>query len=498
MATNFLAPNQSDDPLGTQDPSVLPMRTGNVSFDTAVRNARERSNNPQQTRPDEPQRARNTSTSRRTSFQVRNSVDPGPLSDYIDSDQFRVVPTDISYNEMNEMMQDGTIPIPGPEMEIPDIVPIEIDTSRSRQALEDYAEAKIQAAKQGSDTSRAAARAANTRFLTTALGQNLAQLTSGTAMPNRTQQARAQAQGNINRVIEDTQRAQQVQAIAPTEAEMRQAELQRQEDVQNQEARQDAEIRQTDYRNQQDQQRAENRQRYSSAVLDSARADRNASREALLAESTRRSIGDNSPNRAREEQAITADIENTQRAYQDLSRIAQAINTTQQMTNDLTATGVSVEAVKETYGITDDNQAQRLKQEIDNYLRTDVANPDIGGYRYLDRAQQQLREKRNELEQRIVDLQSDRSRAMERTDRNERVSPSVQVPNVNDASASGESPYRNTPRVQDDNQPGPTSRSDGSTRQTPETVAQPRNGNEESEESSGRDHVDFGGRTMDM
>lgn len=127
---------------------------------------------------------------------------------------------------LNEMMGKAGDMVPQVNFtEEDELQGIELDLSQINDAIDEFAKAKVQAAKQGARTGRVTARNANVQMLTNALGPGLVQALTGVKQPSFQpgNQQRA-AQSAQQQYAQQIQRAEETEATAGAQAQMQKAE----------------------------------------------------------------------------------------------------------------------------------------------------------------------------------------------------------------------------------------------------------------------------------
>lgn len=103
---------------------------------------------------------------------------------------------------------------------------LQVDTSQIKDAIDQFAKAKVNAAKQGALTGKRTADLANQQLLSNALTSGLFQAVTGQGAPaNQFQQRGAAADRSMRELAAQQQRAQEVQAMAPAEAAQQKAQV---------------------------------------------------------------------------------------------------------------------------------------------------------------------------------------------------------------------------------------------------------------------------------
>lgn len=157
----------------------------------------------------------------------------GPRSDFVRDATKDVVLMDpgASQEEMQRVMSEGKIPVPQSDLSnVEKFQEIDVDFSRSKEAVRNFADAKVQAAKKGALASQVGAENANTRLMANALGPGLFQALSGVQQPtNQQSNFNAQAARRVEEAEKAKKQAEQTAELAPARAEQQVAELDRQE-----------------------------------------------------------------------------------------------------------------------------------------------------------------------------------------------------------------------------------------------------------------------------
>jgi hypothetical protein len=163
--------------------------------------------------------------------------------------------------ERQQMLDNGRVPYVTPVAETEEYQPIDLDLSSQKDAVREFAEAKVQAAKKGVETGRKNVRAANARLLANAFGPGLFQALTGTEQPTNqtTNYARSarkagrelrQAEQQVGRAEELTSAKanQQIASIEIDEA-LRQAEDKRKVQQLNNQLRQSKQAARAEFYN---------------------------------------------------------------------------------------------------------------------------------------------------------------------------------------------------------------------------------------------------------
>jgi hypothetical protein len=288
-----------------------------------------------------------------------------------------------------------------PKLNYPELQPIQLDLSRSKEAVEEFAEAKVQAAKQGSLMSRAGAEAANTRLLLNALGPTVTQLISGTQQP-------ASQQMNMNRAAARSLRnyrqqlaqQQRVQRLAPAQADVKQAEMSAQEQRFNQQQRRQTTMQQFNIDQTEARQELRDDQRVDQQLLSDAQRRQNLASEAALSQiQNRQSMRVAAARRDQKQQEAAQYGQQYIDAMDDYIEEIQVINKLKARLNDLNP-GIAGEELSDE----EQQELDRLKNVISQHTGVETPQSIIPG-EGLSKAIEQLNSRANSLRQ---DLEQNR------------------------------------------------------------------------------------------
>lgn len=137
-----------------------------------------------------------------------------------------------SEERRRELSEQGKIPIAGPNPSFEEFEPIDIDFSGQKDALREFAQAKINAAKKGAKTGRKNVAAANSRLLANAFGPGLFQAISGVQQPTNQTTNYAASAARAGREARQAQlEAEQTEALAEAEVGKQIAQLNEEERI---------------------------------------------------------------------------------------------------------------------------------------------------------------------------------------------------------------------------------------------------------------------------
>ncbi|MCS3661810.1 hypothetical protein [Salinibacter ruber] len=293
---------------------------------------------------------------------------PGAMSDYIQDASGDVVklPPGASDEQIQAVLDSGKRPVISQDLSgVEKFEEIDVDFSRSKEAVRDFADAKVKAAKKGALASRVGAENANTRLMANALGPGLFQALTGTQQPtNRGRNLSAAADRSVRKARQAQSQAQQTAELAPAEAERRVAQIDRQERQKQRQS--DRQTQQLNNQQERELQKAQTdaQMRYVNSVYGMAQEERQRERKRLLREQKRRL--ENAPNINRNQIQTVQDLtRNMNSLADDMRRLGNAASV---LRNPDEYTEQEVESTKQTlandFTIVDGNPLSMGNQKL--------------------------------------------------------------------------------------------------------------------------------------
>jgi hypothetical protein len=261
----------------------------------------------------------------------QSSTYPGAMSDYVEDASGDVVklPPGASDEQIQAVLDSGKRPVISQDLSgVEKFEEIDVDFSRSKEAVRDFADAKVKAAKKGALASRVGAENANTRLMANALGPGLFQALTATQQPtNRGRNLSAAADRSVRKARQAQSQAQQTAELAPAEAERRVAQIDRQERQKQRQS--DRQTQQLNNQQERELQKAQTdaQMRYVNSVYGMAQKERQRERKRLLREQKRR-LENNpniNPNQVQTVQQLTRNLNSTADDMRKLGNAASVL-----------------------------------------------------------------------------------------------------------------------------------------------------------------------------
>lgn len=256
---------------------------------------------------------------------------PGPMSDYIEDASGDVVKLSpgASDEEIQAVLDSGKRPVISQDLSgIEQFEEIDVDFSRSKEAVRNFADAKVKAAKKGALASEVGAENANTRLMANALGPGLFQALTATQQPtNRGRNLSAAADRSVRKARQAQSQAQQTAELAPAKAERQVANIDRKERQRQQQMDRQTQQLNNEQKRQRQKADTEAKMRYVNSVYGMAQQERQRERKRLLREQKRR-LENNpniNPNQIQTVQSITREVNKISDDMRTLERAANVL-----------------------------------------------------------------------------------------------------------------------------------------------------------------------------